>query len=207
MYKQTLCFIRRNDEILMLNRENKPTQGLWNGVGGKMQSEEMPKECVIREVKEETNIDIRNYYLINKGIITWEVDNSYVGGLYVYLVEIEDDYDYQTPKGIIVFRLKDSNKPLLVIASGANQIDEKQIEKHLDDKLGKANADFVREHTGYVIGGVPPLGHTEPIQTYIDEDIFRFKDIWAAAGHPKAVIQLTPDELIEMTEGTVVTVK
>ncbi|MBU5466183.1 YbaK/EbsC family protein [Virgibacillus sp. MSJ-26] len=107
----------------------------------------------------------------------------------------------------IVFRLMESNKPLLVIASGANRIDEKQIKKHLDDKLGKANADFVREHTGYVIGGVPPLGHTEPIQTYIDEDIFQFKDIWAAAGHPKAVVQLTPDELIEMTEGTVVAVK
>lgn len=100
MYKQTLCFIRRNDEILMLNRENEPTQGLWNGVGGKMESEETPMESVIREVKEETNIDIRTYNLINKGIITWEVDNSYVGGLYVYLVEIEDDYDYQTPKGI-----------------------------------------------------------------------------------------------------------
>src|SRR5699024_1677402 len=92
----------------------------------------------------------------------------------------------------IVFRLEKLDKPLLVIASGANRIDEKQIEKHLDDKLGKADADFVREHTGYVIGGVPPLGHTEPITTYIDEDIFQFKDIWAAAGHPKAVVQLTP---------------
>lgn len=98
MYKQTLCFIRRNDELLMLNRENKPTQGLWNGVGGKVEGNETPRECIIREVKEETNIDISTYEIIDKGAVSWEVDNSYVGGLYVYLVDIEDDFDYQTPK-------------------------------------------------------------------------------------------------------------
>ncbi|GGJ91228.1 cys-tRNA(pro)/cys-tRNA(cys) deacylase [Lentibacillus kapialis] len=107
----------------------------------------------------------------------------------------------------IVFRLANSDKPLLVIASGENRINEKQIEKYLDDdKLGKANADFVRKHTGYVIGGVPPVGHTEPIMTFIDEALFRFKDIWAAAGHPKAVVRLTPDALVDMTNGQVVDV-
>lgn len=98
MYKQTLCFIRRNDELLMLNRENKPTQGIWNGVGGKIDENETPMECIIREVKEETNIDINTYDVIDKGVISWEVDDSYVGGLYVYWVDIEDNYDYQTPK-------------------------------------------------------------------------------------------------------------
>lgn len=98
MYKQTLCFVRRNDELLMLNRENKPTQGLWNGVGGKIDKNETSMECIIREVKEETNIDISTYEVIDKGVISWEVDDSYVGGLYVYLVDIEDNYDYQTPK-------------------------------------------------------------------------------------------------------------
>ncbi|MGN7410922.1 NUDIX hydrolase [Sporosarcina sp. SAFN-010] len=98
MYKQTLCFVRRNDELLMLNRENKPTQGLWNGVGGKIDENETPMECIIREVKEETNIDISTYDVIKKGVISWEVDDSYVGGLYVYLVDIENNYDYQTPK-------------------------------------------------------------------------------------------------------------
>ena len=98
MYKQTLCFVRRNNELLMLNRENKPTQGLWNGVGGKIEENETPMECIVREVKEETNIDISTYEVIDKGVISWEVDDSYVGGLYVYLVDIEDDYIYQTPK-------------------------------------------------------------------------------------------------------------
>lgn len=84
----------------MLNRENKPTQGLWNGVGGKMKDGETPLGCVIREVKEETSIDINNYEVIDKGVISWEVDHSYAGGLYVYLVDIEDDYEYQTPKKI-----------------------------------------------------------------------------------------------------------
>ena len=63
MYKQTLCFIRRNDEILMLNRERKPTLGIWNGVGGKIEENETPLECGIREVKEETGLDITDVRL------------------------------------------------------------------------------------------------------------------------------------------------
>lgn len=106
----------------------------------------------------------------------------------------------------IIFRLQHSTEPLLVIASGVNRVNEHQIEKYLDDKLGKADADFVREHTGYIIGGVPPLGHQQPITTFIDEDLFQYEDIWAAAGHPKAVFQLTPDELVGMTKGQVVKV-
>ena len=107
----------------------------------------------------------------------------------------------------IIFRLKNKNRPLLIVASGRNRIDEKRIATHIDDKLGKADADFVRQHTGYVIGGVPPLGHTEEIETFIDEDLFEFETIWAAAGHPKTVFELTPDELMKMTEGQVVAVK
>jgi|SRR5699024_2397224 len=82
----------------MLNRENKPTQGLWNGVGGKLNRGEAPLEGVIREVMEETDINISTYDIIDKGIISWMVDDSYNGGLYVYLVEIEGNYDYPTPK-------------------------------------------------------------------------------------------------------------
>lgn len=84
----------------MLNRENKPTQGLWNGVGGKVYRDETPFECVIREVMEETDINISTYEIIDKGVISWEVDDSHIGGLYVYLVDIEDGYDYPTPKKI-----------------------------------------------------------------------------------------------------------
>lgn len=107
----------------------------------------------------------------------------------------------------IIFRLKNSNKPLLIVASGVNRINEKQIAKQLNEKLGKADADFVREYTGFVIGGVPPLGHKENVMTFIDEDLFQYNTIWAAAGHPKAVFQLTPDELVQMTKGQVVSVK
>ncbi|MBU5354151.1 YbaK/EbsC family protein [Paenibacillus silvae] len=107
----------------------------------------------------------------------------------------------------IIFRLKNIDKPLLVIASGVNRINEKQINIHLNDSLGKADADFVREHTGFVIGGVPPLGHIESIITLIDEDLLQFKEIWAAAGHPRAVFQLTPEELVQMTKGQVICVK
>ncbi len=107
----------------------------------------------------------------------------------------------------IIFRLKNNDKPLLVIASGVNRINEKQINTHLNDNLGKADADFVREHTGFVIGGVPPLGHIESIITLIDEDLLQFKKIWAAAGHPRAVFQLTPEELVQMTKGRVICVK
>ncbi|WP_339274070.1 YbaK/EbsC family protein [Paenibacillus sp. FSL W8-0426] len=107
----------------------------------------------------------------------------------------------------IIFRLKNNDKPLLVIASGVNRINEKQINTHLNDNLGKADADFVRKHTGFVIGGVPPLGHKESIITLIDEDLLQFREIWAAAGHPRAVFQLTPEELVQMTKGRVICVK
>lgn len=107
----------------------------------------------------------------------------------------------------IIFRLKNSDKPLLVVASGINRVNEQRIEDHLNDKLGKADADFVREHTGFVIGGVPPLGHKEPIITLIDEDLFQYKEIWAAAGHPKAVFPLTPEQLVHATSGEIVNIK
>lgn len=107
----------------------------------------------------------------------------------------------------IIFRLEESNQPVLVIASGMNRVNEKQIEKFLNENIGKADAEFVREHTGFVIGGVSPIGHKKPILTFIDEDLLQYQDVWAAAGHPKAIFQLTPDELIKMTKGTVVNIK
>jgi prolyl-tRNA editing enzyme YbaK/EbsC (Cys-tRNA(Pro) deacylase) len=107
----------------------------------------------------------------------------------------------------IIFRLSNTNSPLLVVASGVNRVNEKLLSDRLDDSLCKANADFVRESTGFVIGGVPPLGHIQTITTIIDEDLFRFKTIWAAAGHPKTVFELTPEELVAMTNGQVMSIK
>jgi prolyl-tRNA editing enzyme YbaK/EbsC (Cys-tRNA(Pro) deacylase) len=70
-----------------------------------------------------------------------------------------------------------------------------------------ATADFVRERTGFVIGGVPPSGHVVPLRTLIDEDLLQYEVIWAAAGHPRAVFQLTPETLVQMTGGQVLSVK
>ncbi|WP_235832928.1 YbaK/EbsC family protein [Gottfriedia acidiceleris] len=107
----------------------------------------------------------------------------------------------------IIFKLESSNSPVLIVASGINRVNEKQIEKILNDKLGKADADFVREQTGFVIGGVSPIGHKNQVITFIDEDLLQYSEVWAAAGHPKAIFQLTPNELIEMTKGKVVKIK
>ena len=92
----------------------------------------------------------------------------------------------------IVFRGAGSGRAVLVIASGANRIDETAVGALLGEKLGKADADFVRRETGFVIGGVPPLGHDRPVATFIDADLLAFGEIWAAAGTPYAVFRLDP---------------
>ncbi|MCH5583967.1 YbaK/EbsC family protein [Shimazuella sp. AN120528] len=107
----------------------------------------------------------------------------------------------------IIFRLELSETALLVVASGINRIDESKVETIVGEKLAKADANFVRKQTGFVIGGVAPIGHSNPIQILIDEDLLQYETIWAAAGHPKTVFQMTPEELVEMTGGKVVQVK
>jgi len=106
----------------------------------------------------------------------------------------------------LIFKARRSQRPVLVIASGANRVNEVAIEALIGEPLGKADADFVRQRTGFVIGGVPPVGHAEPLETFIDEDLLQYKEIWAAAGTPHAVFRLTPGELIKMTGGQVVRV-
>jgi prolyl-tRNA editing enzyme YbaK/EbsC (Cys-tRNA(Pro) deacylase) len=107
----------------------------------------------------------------------------------------------------IVFRAKQTDKPILVIASGPNRVNEKRIEKFISEPLGKADADYVRKHTGFVIGGVPPIGHLEKLEIFIDEDLLKYEEIWAAAGSPNAIFRLTPSDLIKMTGGRVVSIK
>jgi len=106
----------------------------------------------------------------------------------------------------IVFRAGTSQQAVLVIASGPNRVNEKVIEELTGEPIGKADADFVRQKTGFVIGGVPPVGHVEHLQTFIDQDLLQYADIWAAAGTPHAVFHLTPNELLRMTGGLVVKV-
>lgn len=106
----------------------------------------------------------------------------------------------------LVFVGKQTGRSILVIASGANRVDEKALQALAGEKIGKADADAVRTLTGYVIGGVPPLGHAQPLATYIDQDLLQYAQIWAAAGHPNAVFALTGEELAAMTGGQVVAI-
>ncbi|MCK5275370.1 MAG: YbaK/EbsC family protein [Alphaproteobacteria bacterium] len=103
----------------------------------------------------------------------------------------------------LVFRARASGRPVLVIASGANRVDEKAVAALIGEKIGRADAGFVRAATGFAIGGVPPVGHDKPIETFIDEDILAFDAIWAAAGTPFAVFRLDPHSLAALTGGRV----
>lgn len=107
----------------------------------------------------------------------------------------------------LIFEGKDSGRAVLVIASGDNRVDTKKIAAALGEAIGKANATFVREETGFVIGGVPPVGHRQPLPTFIDQDLQQYEEIWAAAGTPFAVFRLTPAELVEIAPGRVMEVK
>jgi len=107
----------------------------------------------------------------------------------------------------IVFRGKQTDQPILVIASGINRVNEKRIEELISEPLGKADANYVRLKTGFVIGGVPPVGHLEKMTILIDEDLLKHKEIWAAAGTPNAVFKLTPSDLVKMTGGRVISIK
>ena len=101
----------------------------------------------------------------------------------------------------IIFREKRTNQPILVIASGSNRIDTKKIERSSGLQLGKADGDFVKKKVGFAIGGVPPAGHNEPLKTLLDNDLKKYATIWAAAGTPFAVFQLTPSDLDRLTNG------
>ena len=104
----------------------------------------------------------------------------------------------------IIFQGKTSGRPVMVIASGSNHVNEKKLRDLISEPVKKADADFVRLHTGFAIGGVPPVGHANPIKIFIDQDLMGYAEIWAAAGTPHAVFKLTPQELTLMTKGRTV---
>lgn len=103
----------------------------------------------------------------------------------------------------ILFRGASSGRPVLVIASGTNRVNEGKVAALLGEALGKADAEFVRSQTGFVIGGVPPVGHAVRPETFIDRDLMAFAEIWAAAGTPNAVFRLEPHDLPRITGGRV----
>ena len=107
----------------------------------------------------------------------------------------------------LVFAGAQTNRPVLVVASGPNRVNENRIGELFSEPIKKADAEFVRAVTGYAIGGVPPVGHETNIETFIDEDLLQYSEIWAAAGTPNAVFKLTPSDLCSMTGGRVVSIK
>ena len=107
----------------------------------------------------------------------------------------------------LLFRAPQSDRPVLVIASGVNRVDERRIAAALGEPIGKADAAFVRDRTGFVIGGVPPLGHATPPVVFIDRDLLALDEIWAAAGTPSVVFPLRSADLERLTGGTVLDIK
>ena len=102
----------------------------------------------------------------------------------------------------LIFKGLETDRPVLVIASGVNRVDEDRVGRLLGEPIGSANADYVRARTGLVIGGVPPVGHDEPIATFVDEDLLQYQEIWAAAGTPHAVFRLTSQDLDHLFSGS-----
>ena len=103
----------------------------------------------------------------------------------------------------IVFRAPASDRAVLVVASGVNRVSEDAITAALGEHIEKATPEFVRERTGFVIGGVPPCGHAEPLTVFIDEDLLALGVLWAAAGTPNAVFRIAPDQLVTLIGGEV----
>ena len=98
----------------------------------------------------------------------------------------------------LIFKAADG-RPVLVVASGTNRVDEKKITALLGQKIARADPGFVLEHTGFAVGGVPPVGHRTAPAIWLDADLRGFDTIWAAAGSPNAVFELTPDDLHQLT--------
>jgi len=107
----------------------------------------------------------------------------------------------------MIFMGQASGKPILVLTSGANRVDEKRLSGYAGEAIGRADPALVRSATGFAIGGVPPLGHAHPIETYIDEDLLQYETVWAAAGTPNAVFEMPSASLQKMTGGRIIQVK
>ena len=106
----------------------------------------------------------------------------------------------------LVFRAERSGNPLLVMSSGARRVDTTRLAATIGEPVGKADAAFVRERTGFAIGGVAPVGHATRITSYVEKNLAAYRDVWAAAGHPHTVFRLSYAELLRITGGVAVEV-
>ena len=102
----------------------------------------------------------------------------------------------------IVFKRKPDGAAVLVVTSGDRRVDEKKVQALVcaeGQKLGRADADFVKAATGFSIGGVSPVAHVQAPVLLVDRELFRIEVIWAAAGHPHGVFRLAPQDLGALT--------
>lgn len=106
----------------------------------------------------------------------------------------------------LIFKGKESDKPILIIASGTNRVSEKKCKEFVGEPIVRPDAAYVLDNTGYAIGGIPPIGHKTKMACFIDEDLLQYETIWAAAGTPFAVFKLTPNILVDITQGKVISV-
>lgn len=106
----------------------------------------------------------------------------------------------------LIFRGKTSGKPYLLLVSGANRVNENAIEQVVGEPIGRPDADFVRDATGFAIGGIPPLGHPTPLKTWLDRDLLQYETVWAAAGTPSTVFSVDPAALRTAVSAEVVKV-
>ncbi|MNI50771.1 8-oxo-dGTP diphosphatase [compost metagenome] len=98
MIKFNICFIKQGNNMLLLNRDFPSWMGCWNGVGGKIEMHESPRQSMLREINEETYLSESEYHLSYKGLVTWTVDHEHFGGMYLYVAHISEDYVYSTPR-------------------------------------------------------------------------------------------------------------
>ena len=99
----------------------------------------------------------------------------------------------------VIFKRREDGVAVLVVTSGDRRVDEKKVAAWVGN-VGRADADFVKAHTGFSIGGVSPVAHLNPPVTLLDQDLWRFDEIWAAAGHPHGVFRLRPQDLPDLTQ-------
>ena len=107
----------------------------------------------------------------------------------------------------LLFQGTNSRKGVLVLTSGVNRVDVIKMNQVLGEPITRPDADFVRESTGFSIGSVPPFGHLQPIETFIDEDLLQYPAVWASGGAPNAVFMILPADLVSLTHGKVIQVK
>jgi prolyl-tRNA editing enzyme YbaK/EbsC (Cys-tRNA(Pro) deacylase) len=108
-------------------------------------------------------------------------------------------------KSLIFYNVQ-TQEPVLIIASGLNRVDKDKVGSYLRQKIKTAGPEYVLKQTGFPAGGVPPVAHKTALRTLIDKDLLRYDTIWAAAGHPHALFCIPPDQLVSLTEGSVITI-